>query len=199
MSRDWFANPFDREPLWRESDGSRPLRWVITSIYELPFGKGKPFLQGPGWISAIVGGWQLGGVMQRQSGECIDFGNVFYYGDNYRDIVLPKSERVQDRWFNTSQFERNPARVPTGFHRRVFPNRLNWLRTETLMQVDGNLQKNIRLAETIRAAFRVDLIHALNKQVLGNPGVNPLDTNFGRVASFVNTPRLIQLTFRLNY
>ena len=45
----------------------------------------------------------------------------------------------------------------------------------------------------------MDLINALNKQVLGNPSVNPLDTNFGRVSQFVNTPRLIQLTFRLTY
>lgn len=63
----------------------------------------------------------------------------------------------------------------------------------------GNLQKNIGIREGIRAAFRVDLINALNKQVLGNPSVNPLDTNFGRVSQFVNTPRLIQLTFRLTY
>ena len=143
MSRDWFANPYDTEPLWRESDFSRPMRWVATGIYELPVGKGKPWLRNSKWLGAFLGGWQLGGVMQRQSGECIDFGNVFWYGSDYRDIVLPKSQRTQDRWFNTDLFERNSSRVPTSFHRRVFPSRMNWLRTETLMQVDANLQKNI--------------------------------------------------------
>jgi hypothetical protein len=67
------------------------------------------------------------------------------------------------------------------------------------MQVDGNLQRMLALREGVKASFRVDLINAFNKQVLGNPGVNPLDTNFGRVSQFVNTPRLIQLTFRLTY
>ena len=68
-----------------------------------------------------------------------------------------------------------------------------------MSQMDANLQKTISFAEGVRASFRVDLINALNKQVLANPGVNPLDTNFGRVASFVNTSRLIQLAFRLNF
>jgi hypothetical protein len=198
MSRDWFANSYDVNPLWRESDFSRPHRWVVTALYELPFGKGKPMLR-DGWGQRILGGWQIGAASQRQSGECIDFGNVFYYGDNYRDIVLPASERTQDRWFRTDQFERASARVPGTFHARAFPSRMNWLRTETLQQIDANLMKNVMMGERIRMSFRLDLINALNKQVLGNPSVNPLDTNFGRVSSFVNTPRLVQLTFRLNF
>jgi hypothetical protein len=92
-----------------------------------------------------------------------------------------------------------PAVSPPTFHRRAYPSRLNWLRTETMSQLDMNLQKNIKFRESVRAYFRVDMINALNKQVLANPGVNPLNSNFGRVASFVNTPRLIQLTFRLTF
>jgi hypothetical protein len=198
MSRDWFANSFDATPLWRESDFSRPHRWVVTALYELPFGAGKPWLR-DGWSRRLAGGWQLGLTSQRQSGECIDFGNVFFTGTNYRDITLPASERTQDRWFRTELFERAAARVPGTFHERAFPNRLNWLRTETFQQIDANLMKNVTVAERYRMSFRVDLINALNKQVLSNPSVNPQDTNFGRVSQFVNTPRLIQLTFRLTF
>ena len=198
MSRDWFENAYDTKPIWRESDGSRPHRWVVTSVYELPFGKGKPFLT-EGWGRRLAGGWQIGVTQQRQSGECIDFGNVFFTGTNYRDIVLPSSERTQDRWFRTELFERASARVPGAFHSRAFPNRMNWLRTETLQQVDVNLMKNIFITERVKMSFRGDLINALNKQVLGNPSVNPLDNNFGRVSQFVNLPRLIQLTFRMTF
>ena len=79
--------------------------------------------------------------------------------------MLPGDQRTQDHWFNTDLFERNSARVPTSFHRRVFPSRMNWLRTETFMQVDANLVKNITITERVRSSFRVDLINALNKQV----------------------------------
>jgi hypothetical protein len=41
MSADWFPNEFDELPDWRESDNSRPHRWVGTAIYELPVGKGR--------------------------------------------------------------------------------------------------------------------------------------------------------------
>jgi hypothetical protein len=199
MSKDWFANSYDRDPLWRESDFSRPHRFVLTSIYELPVGKGKPFLANSRLGNALFGGWQIGAAYQRQSGECIDFGNLFWYGTDYRDIVLPSSERTQNRWFDTSQFERVASRVPTSFSARAFPNRMNWLRTENMAQLDANLQKNIGIREGMKAALRVDLINALNKQVLGNPGVNPQDSNFGRISDFVNTPRLIQLTIRLTF
>ena len=199
MSKDWLANAFDTEPIWRESDFSRPHRMVVTGLCELPFGKGKALLRNSRLGNALAGGWQIGGAFQGQSGECIDFGNVFWYGDDYRDIVLPAGEQSQDRWFNTAQFERLSSRTPTSFHRRAFPNRMNWLRTERLHQLDLNLQKNISIREGVRAYLRVDAINSLNKQVLAGPSVNPLDTNFGRVASFVNTPRLIQLTFRLTF
>lgn len=198
MSRDWFENAYDTRPIWRESDGSRPHRWVVTSIYELPFGAGKPWLK-QGWGKRLAGGWQIGATLQRQSGECIDFGNVFFLGNNYRDIVLPPSERTQDRWFRTELFERSPARVPGAFHARAFPNRLNWLRTETLLQLDANILRNFQVTEKVKFSLRADLINAPNKQVLGNPSVNPLDTNFGRVAQFASTPRLLQFTFRMTF
>jgi hypothetical protein len=199
LSRDWFPNEFDTLPDWRESDNSRPHRWVATSIYELPFGKGKKLMNRTGFLNAIFGGWQLGIIWQMQSGEAIDFGNVFYYGSNLRDIALPSSQRTKDRWFNTDNFEKNSTRVASSFHRRVFPNRMNWLRTDGLEQLDANIQKSFQITETLKALFRVDLLNAPNNQVLGNPGVDPTSANFGRITGYVNTPRYIQFQLRLSF
>jgi len=199
LSKDWMANEFDPEPLWRESDNSRPHRWVTTAIYELPFGKGKPLLDRGGWRNALAGGWQIGSILQIQSGECIDFGNVFYYGDNWRDIPLPPGQRTKDRWFNTDLFERNSTKAPTSYHRRVFPNRLNWLRTATLKQWDANLQKSFNLTESFQGQFRVDLLNAPNHQVLSNPNVDPTSASFGRITGYVNTPRYIQFQLRFTF
>jgi hypothetical protein len=46
----------------------RRNRFLATYLYELPFGKGKPFLSGGGAVNMLVGGWQLGGVVVLQSG-----------------------------------------------------------------------------------------------------------------------------------
>ena len=46
----------------------RRNRFLATYLYELPFGKGKPFLSGGGALNTLVGGWQFGGVVVLQSG-----------------------------------------------------------------------------------------------------------------------------------
>lgn len=108
VSNDWMATEFDAAPLWRESDNSRRHRRVTTGLYELPVGAGTPFLNRRGFRNGLLGGWQIDGILQVQSGERIDFGNVFYYGDDYLMIPLPAVQRSRDRWFNTDLFERDP-------------------------------------------------------------------------------------------
>jgi hypothetical protein len=50
-----------------------PQNFVASELYELPFGKGKPFLnQGP--INYVVGGWEVGGVQRYLSGQPVSFG-----------------------------------------------------------------------------------------------------------------------------
>ena len=39
-----------------------------NGVFELPFGEGKPWLNGKGWTDALVGGWQLGTIVKWQSG-----------------------------------------------------------------------------------------------------------------------------------
>lgn len=46
----------------------RRHRFLTTYLYELPFGKGKPFLHNSALVNAIAGGWQAGGVVVLQSG-----------------------------------------------------------------------------------------------------------------------------------
>ncbi|HET7218140.1 MAG TPA: TonB-dependent receptor [Vicinamibacterales bacterium] len=45
-----------------------PHRFVATFLYELPFGKGKPIGSDNALVSAIAGGWQLGGAVIWQTG-----------------------------------------------------------------------------------------------------------------------------------
>ncbi|MFB3902233.1 MAG: carboxypeptidase regulatory-like domain-containing protein [Acidobacteriota bacterium] len=220
-SRDWVATAdLDQRPSWRENDNSRPHRWVATSIYELPFGAGRQLLDRNGWLNTVFGGWQLGLIWQMQSGETIDFANLFFYGDT-RDIRLASNEQTKDRWFNNgwdyptgdprnidpatgepypNKLWQTDARQTTaGFHRNVFPNRFNWVRTDQFKQLDANIQKAFRIKEGVRALFRVDMLNAANHQVMGNPNTDPTSGNFGKVATYVNTPRYIQFQLRLQY
>lgn len=78
--RDYRANGFDPELSWEPSNSSVPVRVTFEGVWDLPFGKGKPWANS-GWQSAIFGGFKLNGVYEAQNGQLISFGNLFYVGD----------------------------------------------------------------------------------------------------------------------
>jgi len=45
----------------------------FNGIYELPFGKGKKFLSDGGLLNQVVGGWQVGSIIQVTSGAPLSF------------------------------------------------------------------------------------------------------------------------------
>ena len=53
---------------WGPVDFNRNHVWVLNTVYELPFGRGKKFLSGGGPIEYVVGGWQLSNTTNWSSG-----------------------------------------------------------------------------------------------------------------------------------
>ena len=49
------------------------MSFNVNGIYELPFGKGKHWMNDGGWLDRVVGGWQLGLVLRAASGAPITF------------------------------------------------------------------------------------------------------------------------------
>lgn len=50
-----------------------PQTLVMSYLYDLPFGKGKPFLSNGRLLNTIVGGWEIGGIQRYQSGQPMAF------------------------------------------------------------------------------------------------------------------------------
>ncbi|MDQ3750645.1 MAG: TonB-dependent receptor [Acidobacteriota bacterium] len=46
-----------------------PHRWVTSGNVDLPFGRGRRFLNQGGIVNALLGGWRLSGIFQIQSGQ----------------------------------------------------------------------------------------------------------------------------------
>ncbi len=193
---DYFHNPFDPAPSWRESNDGRPHRFVATGIVEIPVGKGRRFLN-EGWASRILGGWQIAATYEWQPGPLLDFGNVFYYGKLEEINTGP---RTLDRWFNTANFERVAARGPAAFHRRVFPTRVDGLRRDMTNQWNSNLMREFRVRERMALQLRLDTINTFNRSQFDSPDMNPYSTNFGRVtAQTTATNRIVQIVGRLRF
>jgi hypothetical protein len=101
--KDFLQNEFDTERVYRQNTNYRPHSFRANGVIDLPFGKGRRFFSEGGFLSSLLGGWQVAPIYYLQSGRVYDFGNVFFYG-NTKDIKLPDSERTRERWFNWQLF-----------------------------------------------------------------------------------------------
>jgi len=182
--RDFFYNEFDALPSWELSNNGAPRRVAGTLIYELPFGKSKPLLRS-GIGNALLGGFQISLTYEAEPGPYINWGNVFYYGSDLSNIN--SGVRTLDHWFNTADFERSPAKVPSAYNARAFPTRVDGLHANGLNKWDGNVQRTFRLFEGLEFQVRVDALNLLNHSQFAPPNVDPLSTDFGRVTTNTGT------------
>jgi hypothetical protein len=203
---------YDREPtLWQTNNNARPFRITAGWVYELPFGAAKPFFSNGGVVGKILGGWQTSGTFEYQPGALLDWGNnnIFFYG-NVNDIKIknPQIALQPDgtvdgtkRWFNIDAgFERDPARQPAQFQKRVFPFRIDGVRGFNFTQLNVNVARNFALGGRRTMQFRVDLQNALNRQQWGNPTLDPTSTNFGLVTAINATVmRFVQFGTRVSF
>jgi hypothetical protein len=102
MDATQFLNTGDPTPWYGLSAYDRPLRYSMSVIYQLPWGRGRQWLSGSHSIVAqIVGGWQLNGLYQNQSGKPFSFGNSVYSGPGSPgDSAWSRSSYKNSRLFN---------------------------------------------------------------------------------------------------
>ena len=193
-----FLNEYDREPtLWQPNVNGRPHRITASGLAEIPFGPGRKF-ESSGVLGAILSDWQVAGTLEYQPGPLLTWNNLFFYG-SFDDI--PVDNPTLDRWFNVDAgFERDPAKVPANFQKRVFPFRIDGVRGPNLLQVNMNVMRTVGLGGGRSLNFRVDALNVLNRTTFANPNVNPTSTDFGRITSATAAaPRFIQFVTRFAF
>jgi hypothetical protein len=217
-----YLNAGDAKPTKMISDQDVPHRISISGQYSLPFGKSRYFLENANWLTnAIVGGWQIQGVVALQSGFPVgNFGDAFYRGG---ELDIPSAERTTDRWFNTSAFQSFldwPTFLPTGvtaatattaqinaaqtaantaatpvFHLRTLPLRFSSVRRDYIKNVDLSLIKDIHIRERMKVQLRFEALNAFNEPYFPTPVVSQTAANFGQISASnqENYARRIQL------
>ena len=71
-----LLNAADPAPVREISDSDAPHRINISSVWSLPFGKGRALLNNTnGFVSRLVGGWEVSGIWSIQSGFPLPWGN----------------------------------------------------------------------------------------------------------------------------
>ena len=211
-----FLNEVDTEYERRFSDADIPHRLVVSGIWELPFGRGRKF--GGDWhraLDVVVGGWQVQGIWNWQSGRTnLTIGNVYYNGDITRLKTNIKSSNIDGTVFDISGFyftdaavqtngvidpskQRNDPRIQLANNIRVQPSRWSGFRGQGLNLWDLSVSKNFAFTERFRLQLRGEFINAFNTPVFNNPNLTPSDANFGRVTSQANLARNVQIGLKL--
>jgi hypothetical protein len=177
-----FLNAADLLPYESLSGSDRPHRVSLTGIWELPVGRDRAFGANlPSLANAVLGDWQLGWVMNVQSGSPLEFGDAIFIG-NVEDIALPGSERTVERWFNTDAgFVRDSA-VQRASNERAFPLRFGGVRGAPQYRWDLSAKKNFHLTEQVRMELRMEAINALNHAIFLPPSTTLTASNFGQVS-----------------
>ncbi|MBK8303715.1 MAG: hypothetical protein IPK98_10070 [Chloracidobacterium sp.] len=211
-----YLNPQDTELNEYISPNERPNRFTLSTIYELPFGKGRQF--GSSWnsvVNAIFGGWQMQGIFERQSGEPLVLPNMYYNGD----ITQLKSDYTNKN-VNFGRFGIDrPGWDISGFNiggvvpgvqnnfasgsaltLRNLPFTTDNLRNQRFLKFDMGLSKNFRIGEGKKLQIRMDAINALNTPYFSSPNVTPSNASFGFTTAPVRQPpRDIQLAARFTF
>jgi hypothetical protein len=63
-----IANRFDIASDYGNVEGTRRQRFLLSGIYQLPFGEGRAFFNAGGWRNALLGGWQLNTITLIETG-----------------------------------------------------------------------------------------------------------------------------------
>ncbi len=175
-------------------------RFVVSSVYELPFGKGKPFLTTSRIGNLIAGGWQMTGIFSAQTG--LPFTPVLNFDPSNTGTTarpnrigvgsLPSDERSPQQWFDTSAFA-----TPTSF---VFGNSgRNILRGPGFRNLDLGLSRLIRLTERANLEFRAEAFNLFNTPQFGLPNATLGVATTGTISSVVNPQRQLQLALRFAF
>jgi hypothetical protein len=188
-------------------------RFLMTYLYELPFGKGKRFLNSSKLLSNVIGGWELGGVLLFQSGPYMTVlaggdpsgtGFNLLVGNGRADTVagVPlyvKTIGPAGNWLNPAAFVAAPNNIG-----RFADSSVGAVEGPGTQAVSASLIKSISFTERLRMQFGMEVSNLFNHANYAVPGNLTAGTSgFSSITSLQTAegagPRAIQLTARFNF
>ena len=197
----------------------QPHNLKFSYSYELPFGKGKPFLAG-GVAGQVLGGWRIAGIHQYASGTPMSVGPGYgfeFFGGNrvsvnslegWKDTSYAggKFDPNKDLWWDVTKFKSTPTDVRPGNETAVWvaksslgtaPVRNPGMRSPWNLSENISVARTFRFGELIRLDFRGEAFNLLNRVRWGGPDGGLTSNNFGRITSLGNSPRQLQLGMKV--
>jgi hypothetical protein len=166
---------------------------TLSSIYQLPFGKGRKFLSGASWpVESALGGWELAGIFMDRTGLPFtpvigsDVANTGTSGEWPNRIGSGNlANPTALKWFDPTAFT-IPAQYTYGNSRRDI------LRADGLVDLDMTIKKNFNFTESKILEVRFESFNVANHPTFAAPGATIGTSSAGKVTSTLNSNRIFQ-------
>jgi Carboxypeptidase regulatory-like domain len=198
-----FTDNLDLNRQYGPSDFDRTHMVTASHLYELPFGKGKRFLNQGGIAGRVIGGWQLNGILRFATGtpftatadatSCNCPGNN-NFADALTSVTYLGGIGPGQPWFSTSSF------AAPGPNRFGSAGR-NTVRGPRLTNYDLSIFRIFPFTERVKLEFRAEFYNLLNNPHFGNPSGNSSSAVFGIISSTLSGygNRQTQMALRLKF
>jgi hypothetical protein len=210
-----YANPQDTRLEKVIAAWDIPQNLQINFVYELPFGKGKPWganLVKPARLA--ISGWEFSTLTRLQEGMPLNLNPTANSTEPTGvNPAIPNQSLTQ--WFNTcTQLANGTTRGCSGneqpawiirppFTLQTWSTRLTSVRNPGIHNVDISILKHTQITERFDLLFRADFINAFNSpQFFSGPVVDVNNGNFGRISGAMdqsNLPRFVQFSMKLRF
>lgn len=173
-------------------------------VYELPFGRGKAFSAGGGRVAnAILGGWDLSGVLRWTSGFPVSAGNGAAWATNwdlsgYATQIGPNPKVATTIVNGLPNLFKDPTTAITSY-RQDFAGEVgnrNSLRGPGYFDTDLGLHKTFNITESQKLQFRWETYNAFNNVRFDALTAN---TQIDQVSSFGNFTKTLTIYRRMEF
>jgi hypothetical protein len=218
-------NPYDLGAERAVSVFDIPHIFQASFVYELPVGRGRKFGdQMHPVLDAVVGGWQVNGILRINSGRpliplLLNTNAIPTFGQ--RPILTGTLQRASGApenftdpgtsYFSNATFDNTvgdnvgvlqDTATVAPFAFGSAPRTITSVRQPGAENMDFSLFKNFNLSkrnEGIRLQFRAEAFNVFNHPQFQGPDTIVGDSNFGAITSTVNSPRQLQLALKLYF
>lgn len=187
---------------WRRVNFNRTHYFVQSYVYQFPFGKGKKYLTS-GVGSALLGGWQVNGILSLSTGTPINFGGdsavlkapqnnntLNWFGPDKIQITHGTGRGVT--WFTPSicNFKSNPISATNCFAQPGAENgglpefgNLGWnvIDGPGFWNLDASVFRTFPVRERMKLEVRAEAFQVMNTPQWNNPDTGISSSTFGQI------------------
>lgn len=179
----------------------RTHMFVMSWVYELPFGKGRPFAVN-GMLDKVVGGWRINGIYSAYSGlpftvtaatTSLNAPGSSQIADQIAELVKIGDVGPGTQYYSIKSFRDPNFQRPANVFRFGSMGR-NAVRGPGFQKVDLAMFKDFKITERFVLQFKAESFNFTNTPRLGNPAANVSSMAINAAGEVTNANNFMAIT-----